>query len=1249
MKYATTGEKPPGTGTGSAFIHDPKHAGQREVKASVKLLFTTPGKAKVVVTRNLQAEQLKDSIRMKTLDSTIEITPANGGERRSQSAKCGEIDKQVPLLMGVSKPILELVIFCHQEDSNWPLTGTDAELKKNFDLIFSADRYQKALEEIKVQQKGLNARIKQLEPEVALWKERQDHIIKNDEELFVVKEQIKKAEADMQILMTQKTQLSSTMSIHADMIEKVRSCQMQLESTNAARKEIAARCHTCRLELDSELPDSDAALAKGQSEFDSRTAQLKKDLVEQKAQVEKLEAQHAMLLTRSSAAQSDASSLAGKLSALQDDSSKREKLLKALAKKWNFDATNPEAVKRVQANLEQQLQKAKTDLAQSKRPLEERVSECTAQVHVVQAERVSLSKQEAHTKQEIKGVEREIEAKKQLGDERVVISQKLEDAKAVLEKTKAKVGNLKDAEAELEELQQAKATLEKTIARRNADLTQASQRSRALEKATILRKAQKAKESELASVEAGCSKGLLRMLALKALPPILDLPAQLSSTITKLQGERDQIQREIEQMTAERVSLQSKRDMMQKEHSSLNERIRDLRTKLSEYVVGETTFAQAVDALHETLQEDRDALFSMEAKERLYAEFLVQSKEQSKCTLCKRGFADGHALDEFCSNLKEETGYEFQERLRTAKQRKVETEQVLDALKPAIPLEEELQRLLPQFERLAAELALVGPRITELDEQIEARRSQLQDVQRDLTDGHGLQSRVDTMVRLFRDNAKANEEAELAESVCGAGNAETMEQIQAELQLLQKKSTEHTKLIKDKRGALDASNKDVTAKERQVNELMDKLMKCESSKDSSMILSEKLKQLLESLASLQVLKTSADNNLKTATAAKDKAVEELDAFVSSESTKLTSLERELQDFRTDVVAATGSGSKDDIAAVQSQLAEATLLKKELDASLKDCSDRLKSSKMTLEATMKRINDAALERRNLDNNVKYRSAKRDLDECDSKIRKLKEDFEALGSTEVIAQREKDQKALDECSSKLSRLGGHRDTLAIQKKELETKIKSANPKNVAEELSNKTIELEAVRLSVKDLDVYHGALDQALMRYHEEKMAEINSVIRELWQTTYRGADIDTIQIQTDTEKTSAKSHKYRVVMVKGDSRLDMRGRCSAGQKVLASLVIRLALAESFGLNCGILALDEPTTNLDRENIESLAQGLGMILKHRRNHAGFQLLVITHDEEFVQMLGRADYADHFYLVTKNEDAFSTIVRKDIVELG
>ena len=43
----------------------------------------------------------------------------------------------------------------------------------------------------------------------------------------------------------------------------------------------------------------------------------------------------------------------------------------------------------------------------------------------------------------------------------------------------------------------------------------------------------------------------------------------------------------------------------------------------------------------------------------------------------------------------------------------------------------------------------------------------------------------------------------------------------------------------------------------------------------------------------------------------------------------------------------------------------------------------------------------------------------------------------------------------------------------------------------------------------------------------------------------------------------------------------------GQKVIASIVIRMALAEAFCLRCGIMTLDEPTTNLDRGHIKRIA--------------------------------------------------------------
>jgi DNA repair protein RAD50 len=61
----------------------------------------------------------------------------------------------------------------------------------------------------------------------------------------------------------------------------------------------------------------------------------------------------------------------------------------------------------------------------------------------------------------------------------------------------------------------------------------------------------------------------------------------------------------------------------------------------------------------------------------------------------------------------------------------------------------------------------------------------------------------------------------------------------------------------------------------------------------------------------------------------------------------------------------------------------------------------------------------------------------------------------------------------------------------------------------------------------------------------------------------------IRSENDTAITTTKrSYNYRVVMTKQDAEMDMRGRCSAGQKVLACVIIRLALAECFGQNCGV---------------------------------------------------------------------------------
>jgi DNA repair protein RAD50 len=147
-----------------------------------------------------------------------------------------------------------------------------------------------------------------------------------------------------------------------------------------------------------------------------------------------------------------------------------------------------------------------------------------------------------------------------------------------------------------------------------------------------------------------------------------------------------------------------------------------------------------------------------------------------------------------------------------------------------------------------------------------------------------------------------------------------------------------------------------------------------------------------------------------------------------------------------------------------------------------------------------------------------------------------------------------------------------------------------------------------------------ISQALLRFHSLKIAEINKIIRDLWCLTYKGEDITNIELVSGQEGASraSRSYNYRVVMTKGATQMDMRGRCSAGQRVLASIVIRLALAETFCVNCGCIALDEPTVNLDHNNKRGLAIALAQIISARAQQSNFQLILITHDEDFVAMM-------------------------------
>ncbi|PKU36973.1 dna repair protein rad50 [Limosa lapponica baueri] len=327
---------------------------------------------------------------------------------------------------------------------------------------------------------------------------------------------------------------------------------------------------------------------------------------------------------------------------------------------------------------------------------------------------------------------------------------------------------------------------------------------------------------------------------------------------------------------------------------------------------------------------------------------------------------------------------------------------------------------------------------------------------------------------------------------------------------------------------------------------------------------------------------------------------------------------------------------------------------EVNSQLAACEKQKDKISKEMEMIRQDIDTQKIQERWLEDNLTLRQRNEDLKGVEDEIKKL---LNEMGEMKV-PQLKNERKHLEEKIESLKRnhhvaLGrqrGFEEEIVRFKKEL----REPQFKDAEEKYREMMIIMRTTELANKDLDLYYKALDKAIMTFHSMKMEEINKIIRDLWRSTYRGQDIEYIEIRSDAdENVSAsdkrRSYNYRVVMIKGDTALDMRGRCSAGQKVLASLIIRLALAETFCLNCGILALDEPTTNLDRENIESLAHALVEIIKSRSQQRNFQLLVITHDEDFVELLGRSEYVETFYRIKKNIDQCSEIIKCSVSSLG
>jgi DNA repair protein RAD50 len=202
----------------------------------------------------MELTQKKSTLTFKALDGILRTTDPRTGERISMSHKCTELDRQIPMLLGVSKPILEHVVFCHQEDSSWPLME-GAVLKKRFDDIFDSTRYAKALKAIQETKKEYTGIVKDLKADLNGLASHKHAAKGFRQELTQQNEQLEELEDDLQ---------------------ECRKEIAKVEEEKKRNEEIAAQVEELRLDEEDRRAELDKAMAL----LDSKKSSLDEDLTE---------------------------------------------------------------------------------------------------------------------------------------------------------------------------------------------------------------------------------------------------------------------------------------------------------------------------------------------------------------------------------------------------------------------------------------------------------------------------------------------------------------------------------------------------------------------------------------------------------------------------------------------------------------------------------------------------------------------------------------------------------------------------------------------------------------------------------------------------------------------------------------------------------------------------------------------------------------------------------------------------------
>ncbi|KAK3154145.1 hypothetical protein QOZ80_2BG0186760 [Eleusine coracana subsp. coracana] len=1243
LKLSCTGELPPNSRSGHTFVHDPKVAGETETKGQIKLRFKTAAGKDVVCIRSFQLTQKASKMEFKAIESVLQTINPHSGEKVCLSYRCADMDREIPALMGVSKAVLENVIFVHQDESNWPLQDPST-LKKKFDDIFSATRYTKALEVIKKLHKDQAQEIKTYKLKLEnlqtvkdqAYKLR-DHIAQDQEKSDASKSQMEQLKAKIQGIENDILRMETS-------LDELRRLQGQINTKATERSTLFTLQQQRYAALSEENEDTDEELMEWQTKFEERIALLE-------TKISKLGREMDDEAISSSSLTQSVNEVAREIVKLQAEADahmsmklERDSEIKKIFNKHNLGPI-PESpfandvalnlTKRIKSrlsDLENDLQEKKKSndeqlefLWQRYLTINGRYSEVDGQIRSKSEYMSGISKRTKDKERERDAAQAEV-SKLNLSriDERdrhlqIELERKTQ---ALGEKNYDSIINQKRTEIygldqKLKILQR-----EKDIINRDADdRVKLGLKKDALESS-------RQKRNEIVSEHTGKIKSVLR----GRMPPPKDVKKAINEAFRPVDKEYNDLKSKSQEAEQEfklaQMKVSDAREHLSTLRKNLDAKRRFLDSKLqsvSEISADIEMFPQVLqDAIKNRDEVKRKEIYAKGIRQ-MYEPFERVAREYHKCPCCDRGFTPDEE-DQFVKKQRA-NGATTAERAKILAIESAEVDNFVQQLNKLNIIYEDYVKLRDESIPLAEKnlnqlLADESQKAQTFDDLVGV----LAQVKMDRDAVEALLQPSDTIDRHEQEIQELEKEVEDLEYRLDSNSqgGKSFEEIQLELNSLQRTRDALSIEVDDLRDQQRMLTEDQSSAQVRWHTVREEKIKATSVLQICQKAEKELVALAEEKEQVTMEKKLLEEALDPLAKEKDSLLQEYNASKKRFDQEYHSMAERKRNFQQELDALGRLNVK---------------IKEYLDLKKVERLNGLQEKHSLLQTQLKNC-----EARKQEISAELNKSKELLQSQEL----LKERVLSIGSMSSIeADLKRHWQEKERLNSEFNRFQG---TLSVYQSNIskhKQELKQTQYKDIEKRYANQLLQLKTTEMANKDLDRYYNALDKALMRFHTMKMEEINKIIKELWQQTYRGQDIDCISINSDSEGAGTRSYSYRVVMQTGDAELEMRGRCSAGQKVLASLIIRLALAETFCLNCGILALDEPTTNLDGPNAESLAAALLRIMEARKGQENFQLIVITHDERFAHLIGQRQLTEKYYRVSKDENQHSIIEAQEIFD--